>query len=44
MTNKESEENIVTSGRALLHQWLEEEQGINFGFVEGNTWFYFYLL
>ena len=32
MTNKESEESIVTSGTALLHRWLEEEQGINLWF------------
>ena len=32
MTNKESEESIVTSGMALRHRWLEEEQGIHFWF------------
>ena len=32
MTNKESEESIVTIGRALLHRWPEEERGINFCF------------
>ena len=42
MTNKESGVlSIVTSGRDLLHQWLKEEQGINFGFVQRSTWFYF---